>query len=330
MAPDLSSTDAPMRLLNRAKRIRRVESASVFSAVASALGVALALVWRHPIPAVFALLAVSSLVTVMLRRAQMRRAGDFERASMIELWERTETRHDAALVLRDLLRELGRTDATSPALGAEDPLLRALDEELAAELARRSAEERLRAVELSRDADFRAEQRRVEALARARAADAEAARARQKFVEREFADEGKRSAARVDAALLALEAKMLPRAEHDPDARAFLDASSALRAMLLLTPRSVVYEGRAPATTLGDDPARLRQVVSEAQQGAVAGRVFESATAAASLKEITRWSPFAQAGITPDVLALFDPVIAGAAPVDPGELAPPPHDPTAR
>ncbi len=95
----------------------------------------------------------------------------------------------------------------------------------------------------------------------------------------------------------------------------------------MLTPKSVVYEGRAPASTIGDDPARLRQVVIEAQEGAVAGRVFESATAAASLKEITRWSPFAQAGITPDVLALFDPVIAGAAPVDPGELAPPPHEP---
>ncbi len=329
MDPDLSSNEAPLRLLDRAKRIRRVESAGVFSAVASALGVALALAWRHPITAVFALLAVSSLVTVLLRRAQMRRAGAFENASMIELWERSETRRDAALVLRDLLRELGRTDAASPALGAADPLLRALDEELAAELARRAAEERLRAVELSREADAQAEQRRVDLLERARAAAAESARARQKFIEREFSDEAKQAAARVDEALLALEAKMLPRAAEDPDAKAFLDASSALRAMLMLTPKSVVYEGRAPASSIGDDPARLRQVVTEAQAGAVAGRVFESATAAASLKEITRWSPFAQAGITPDVLALFDPVIAGAAPVDAGELAPPPHEPPA-
>jgi hypothetical protein len=247
--------------------------------------------------------------------------------SMIERWERAETRRDAALVLRDLLRELGRTDATSPALGADDPLLRAVDEELAAELARRAAADRLRAEEFSREADAQAERRRVELLERATAAAAESARARQKFIEREFSDEAKQAAARVDEALLALEAKALPRAAEDPDAKSFLDASCALRAMLMLTPKSVVYEGRAPASTIGDDPARLRQVVTEAQQGAVAGRVFESATAAASLKEITRWSPFAQAGITPDVLALFDPVIAGAAPVDPGELAPPPHEP---
>ena len=328
--PNLSSADAPMRLLGRAKRVRQVESACVFSAVASALGVALALAWRHPITSIFAALALSSLVTVMLRRAQMRRAGAFENASMIELWERTETRRDAALVLRDLLFELGRTDAALPALGAADPLLRAVDEELAAELARRAAVDRLRAEELSREADLQAEQRRVDLRERARAAAAESARARQKFIEREFSDEAKQAAARVDEALLSLEAKMLPRAAEDPDAKSFLDASCALRAMLLLTPKSVVYEGRAPASTIGDDPARLRQVVTEAQEGAVAGRVFESVTAAASLKEITRWSPFAQAGITPDVLALFDPVIAGAAPVDAGELAPPPHDPTAR
>ncbi|MFO0628921.1 MAG: hypothetical protein U0325_25320 [Polyangiales bacterium] len=103
---------------------------------------------------------------------------------------------------------------------------------------------------------------------------------------------------------------MLPRAASSTRSR-FLDASSALRAMLLLTPKSVVYEAARPRRPSAMT-RRLRQVVSEAQAGAVAGRVFESATAAASLKEITRWSPFAQAGITPDVLALFDPVIAGA------------------
>jgi hypothetical protein len=323
--PDLSSADATLRLLDRPKRLRRDEATCIFAATASTLGVALVLGQHHPVLAAFAALALSALATALLHRAQMRR--EDMHTSMIERWERAETRRDAALVLRDLLRELGRTDATSPALGADDPLLRAVDEELAAELARRAAADRLRAEEFSREADAQAERRRVENQERARAAAAESARARQKFIEREFSDEAKQAAARVDEALLALEAKALPRAAEDPDAKSFLDASCALRAMLMLTPKSVVYEGRAPASTIGDDPARLRQVVTEAQQGAVAGRVFESATAAASLKEITRWSPFAQAGITPDVLALFDPVIAGAAPVDPGELAPPPHEP---
>ncbi len=323
--PDLSSADATLRLLDRPKRLRRDEATCIFAATASTLGVALVLGQHHPVLAAFAALALSALATALLHRAQMRR--EDMHTSMIERWERAETRRDAALVLRDLLRELGRTDATSPALGADDPLLRAVDEELAAELARRAAADRLRAEEFSREADAQAERRRVELLERATAAAAESARARQKFIEREFSDEAKQAAARVDEALLALEAKALPRAAEDPDAKSFLDASCALRAMLMLTPKSVVYEGRAPASTIGDDPARLRQVVTEAQQGAVAGRVFESATAAASLKEITRWSPFAQAGITPDVLALFDPVIAGAAPVDPGELAPPPHEP---
>jgi hypothetical protein len=322
MDPDLSSADATLRLLDRAKRVRQVDSACAFSAVASALGVFLVAEWRHPITAVFAALALSALATALRHRAQMRREG--VHSSMIERWARAETRRDAALVLRDLLRELGRTRPTSPARGADDPVILALDEELAAELAHRAAEARLRAVELSREADAQAERRRVELLERARAADAEAARARQKFIEREFSDEAKQAAARVDEALLALEAKALPRAAEDPDAKAFLEASCALRAMLLLTPKSVVYEGRAPASSIGDDPARLRQVVTEAQEGAVAGRVFESATAAASLKEITRWSPFAQAGITPDVLALFDPVLAGAAPVEADELTPPP------
>lgn len=324
MDPDLSSADATLRLLDRAKRVRQVDSACAFSAVASALGVFLVAEWRHPITAVFAALALSFFAAAMTRRAQMRRAGTLESAWMIERWERTATRHEAVLVLRDLLRELGRTDATSPALGAADPLVRALDEELVAELSRRAAEERLRAVEFAREADLQAERRRVELYERSSVAVAEAARARQKFIEREFSDDAKQAAARVDEALLALEAKALPRAAEDPDAKAFLEASCALRAMLLLTPKSVVYEGRAPASSIGDDPARLRQVVTEAQEGAVAGRVFESATAAASLKEITRWSPFAQAGITPDVLALFDPVLAGAAPVEADELTPPP------
>lgn len=321
--PDLSSADATLRLLDRVKRSRRSASTLVFSAVASTLAVVLALVWRHPITAVFAILALAFLAMRLLSHALL------PRTAAIELWERAEIRRDAALALRDLVRELGRTDAPTPPPETEDPLLRAVDEELAAEMARRAAEERLRAEELAREADAQAGLRRVETLERARAAAAESARARQKFIEREFSDDAKQAAARVDEALRALEAKMLPRAAEDPDAKAFLDASSALRAMLMLTPKSVVYEGRAPASSIGDDPARLRQVVTEALAGAVAGRVFESATAAASLKEITRWSPFAQAGITPDVLALFDPVIVGAAPVDAGELAPPPHEPTA-
>lgn len=322
--PDLSSADATLRLLDRVMRSRPGASTWVFSAVASTLGVTLALVWRHPITAAFAILALASLATQLLSHALL------PRTAALEGWERAETRRDAALVLRDLVRELARTDVPTPTPESEDPLLRAVDEELAAELARRAAADRLRAVELAREADARAEQRRVETLERARAADAESARERQKFIEREFSDDAKQAAARVGDALLALEAKVLPRAADDPDARDLLDASSALRAMLMLTPKSVVYEGRAPASSIGDDPARLRQVVTEAQAGAVAGRVFESATAAASLKEITRWSPFAQAGITPDVLALFDPVIAGAAPVDAGELAPPPHEVPAR
>ena len=326
--PDLSSADATLRLLDRPKRLRRDEATCIFAAAASTLGVALVLGQHHPVLAAFAALALSALATALLHRAQMRREDGH--ILTIELWERAETRRDAALVLRDLVRELGRTDVPTPPPETDDPLLSAVDEELAAELTRRAAEERLRAVELAREADAKDELRRVELLERASAADAESARARQKFIEREFSDDAKQAAARVDEALLALEAKALPRAAEDPDAKSFLDASCALRAMLMLTPKSVVYEGRAPASSIGDDPARLRQVVTEAQAGAIAGRVFESATAAASLKEITRWSPFAQAGITPDVLALFDPVIAGAAPVDAGELAPPPHDPTAR
>ncbi len=148
--PDLSSNDAAMRLFDQAKRYRKVESACVFSAVASALGVVLVDAWRHPITAVFAVLAVSSLVAAMLRRAQMRRANPFENDSMIEQWERAQTRHDAAFVLRDLLRELGRTHPTSPARGADDPMILALDEELDAELARRRRGVRAGATEIHR------------------------------------------------------------------------------------------------------------------------------------------------------------------------------------
>ena len=256
----------------------------------------MARVWRHPITSSFAARALSSLGTGVRRRAQMRRAGAFENASMIELWERTETRRDAALVLRDLLFELGRTDAALPALGAADPLLRAVDEELAAELARRAAVDRLRAEELSREADLQAEQRRVDLRERARAAAAESARARQKFIEREFSDEAKQAAARVDEALLSLEAKMLPRAAEDPDAKSFLDASCALRAMLLLTPKSVVYEGRAPASTIGDDPARLRQVGPEAQEGPLPGLGFVPVHAAQSPPSHTPTAPRAAEG----------------------------------
>lgn len=143
---------------------------------------------------------------------------------------------------------------------------------------------------------------------------------------------GRSLADRIDAARrldeeLATLIALLEASSDDPTADRCIGAARALRELLRKTPSHLVYEGRAPSSSLGDDPQGLRSVVREAEEGAAAGRVVESATAAASLRETARWAPYAStaASITPDVLALFDPVIAGAARSAPDdELAPPP------
>lgn len=317
--------DALMRLIEAARTWERARRHALGAGAAALVAAAFAAARPGPAATAVAAVGLGVFVSLGLRWWRLRRGGAGDRAAMLARWEEATTRRDAALALLELAREGGGEVPPRAAIRPGDALLLAVDRRLTAELERRAAEDALRAAELRAATGDELRRREEEAGAREAEERAGKRRAMRRSVAEEFAGDAAESVARLDAALLAVEARLHDGVAMEDDRRAFMAASRSLRALMLLSPKSVVYEGRAPASTLGDDPAGLRRVVSDAEEGALAGRVVESAAAAGALAETARWAPYASlAGtITPEVRALFEPALAGVVAPD-DELAPPP------
>lgn len=89
--------------------------------------------------------------------------------------------------------------------------------------------------------------------------------------------------------------------------------------------RAVAWSERYPPPGelghLADRDPTMVRVVSDAEERANAGVVYESPAAAVTLKESTRWSAYAKpSGITDELLALFEPGSIGDRPVVPRDV----------